>query len=595
MSLSRPVRLATALALAAAALAPSSAAADSSLQNRIDTIARPAMEGLIRAQRTDGTFVDTTKGTVGGIGLTKAGFVAAHQSARLTPTAAATRRTLAQRVISRGLGGDNVLDKWAVALWAAEERRSGGPLSTRLDAALVRLGRLHAPGIADTCFQRANCFNNYSLVSRVLDLELAASGLRSTVGGARLSRPGLRSEALRWLRDVLPQTTSQSARVVVPGVGVRSAAALSDPSRYPLAYQTLCTALLVRAARLGGNRTPAAVWRLTRAALWELVGMTAPNGEITWLGRGQDEVWTLAANLYAGVEGSALMARRDPQLAARLRRIAEIELEALTGRLTDTGLAQTPSARAGRAGIDHYASAVGNAALALVWMELARDAAPAVSGPVSPLPAERQGGRASDPEGNGLVTLRSGRLWMGVHRRRDHTLDPRQDFGLLRALWRADNGRWISLLPARPVVRRGRPSPSGGPLLVRGERVVTPVVHGGGATTRAIRLRGSWEGVPARFDYAPSRDGVRLRTTCPRGLALQFTVFLPAEGELSRSSTVLVRGGYGVRFSRPISAAVLPTRYGSAREPHLTAIRVRVRCGGAPLTVTYSGTAIAKG
>lgn len=90
------------LVLAAAALpTTASQAADTSLQTRIDTIARPAMEGLIRAQRADGTFVDTTKGTVGGIGLTKAGFVAAHQSARLGLAASASRQTLARRVISR--------------------------------------------------------------------------------------------------------------------------------------------------------------------------------------------------------------------------------------------------------------------------------------------------------------------------------------------------------------------------------------------------------------------------------------------------------------------------------------------------------------
>lgn len=595
-----PVRqAAVALALGAAALLPATVPAAASAQSwpeRIDAVAGPAMDGIIRAQRADGTFADTTKGTVGGVGLPKAAFAASHQAARLSPSAASTRALLARRVLARGLGGRNVLDKWAVALWAAEERRAQGPLSARLDADLRGLGRLHAPGVADACFQRPSCFNNYSLVSRVLDLELAHSGLRSSVPGSRLARRGLRADALRWLRDVLPTTTSASARVVLPGVGTRTAAALSDPRKYPLAYQTLCTALLVRAAHLGGPRTPQAVWRLTRAALWELVGMTAPNGEITWLGRGQDEVWTLAATFYAGVQGSVLMAGRDPELAARLRRLAEVELGALTGRLTARGLAQTPLDRAGRAGIDHYASQIGNASLALVWIELARDASTRMAGPARPLPAEVQGGRASDPRGNGLLTLRRGDVWLGVHRRRDHASDARQDFGLLRALRKGPDGRWIALLPERPIVRPGAHSPSGGPLLLHGGAAAAPTVRSGGVDRDAVRLRGAWsDGTPGRWTFGPAGDGVRMQSTCPRGRTLQLTVFLPAEGALTTGPRLLARAGYRVRFSRPVRVTPLATTYGSAREPRLTALRVRTACDGEPLAVTWSGEVVAKG
>lgn len=593
--LSRRLRLPV-LALAALVLAaPAAAHADGSLRDRIDAVAEPAMEALVRAQDDDGTFADTTKGRVGANGLTKAGFAAAHQARRLPGDAG--RAQLQRRVARAGLGGSNVLDKWALALWAADARAAGDPLAARLDANLRTLGRLHAPGVADACFQRPDCFNNYSLVSRVLDLELTASGLRSSVRGSRLARPGLRRDALRWLARVLPGTTSRSGRVLAPGAGLRTSAALSDPSRYPLAYQTLCTALLTRAVALGGRDTPKAVRALHRAALWELVAFTAPNGEVTWLGRGQDEVWTLAATLYAGAQGSLQVARTDPALAARLRRLVEVELGALRGRLTPNGLAQTALARAGRAGIDHYASAVGNAALALTFLELARDVAHRVDGTVSALPAERQGGRASDPRGNGLLMLRSGSVWLGVHRRRDHPLDARQDFGLLRALRRGPDGSWIALIPARPIVRPGTPSPSGGPLLVRHGRVVAPTVTSGGATARQIRLGGHWGGVPGRWIYEPAGRDVRLRSSCPRGATLQLTVYLPAVGEFTRSGRYLSRGGFAARFSRPISAVVAPHRYGSAREPNLTAIRVRVRCTGAPtpLTVTYSGTTAARG
>ncbi len=588
-------RRAAVLALAAVACAPAAASA-ASFTDQLDAVAGPAMEGLIRAQREDGTFKDTTKGSVGGIGLTKAAFAASHQSLRLSSDAATSRRLLARRVLTRGTGGSNVLDKWAVALWASAERAADGPLSGRLDARLRELGRLHAPGVADACFQRSDCFNNYSLVSRVLNLELAASGLKSSTAGARLARPALRDESLRWLRDVLPRTTAQSARVIAPGQGTFTAAALSDPHTYPLAYQTLCTALLTRAVTLGGSSTPKKVWQLLRAALWENVGFTAPNGEITYLGRGQDEVWTLAANLYAGVQGSVLFASRDPRLAARLRRVAEIELAALAGRLTDTGLAQTPLNRAGRAGIDHYASQIGNASLALTWLELARDASTAMAGDVSYLPSEVDGGRASDPQGNGLLTLRKGDVWLAVHRRRDHRSDARQDFGLLRALRRNADGRYESLMPERPIVRPGQASPAGGPMLLSGGVAYAPSVTRGGAEASSIRLSGGWGGVASgSWTFAPTAEGVQMTSTCPSGRALQLTVFLPKEGELTRRERLLARGGYTVRFSQPVSATTMSTTYGSAREPRLTALKVRTACTTKPLKVTYTGTVLARG
>jgi hypothetical protein len=35
-----------------------------------------------------------------------------------------------------------------------------------------------------------------------------------------------------------------------------------------------------------------AVRRLLRRALWQLVVFTAPEGETSWMVRGQDQVWT---------------------------------------------------------------------------------------------------------------------------------------------------------------------------------------------------------------------------------------------------------------------------------------------------------------
>lgn len=575
------------------------AAAPSTLTERIDEIGLPALAALEAAQRDDGTFDDPVKGTVGGGGSPQIAWVALRQAARMQGESAQWRIALARRTLGRGANDDQLLPKWPLALIVLDGAQDALQDPARWQRIVTNLGRLRAPGVANACYRDGRCFNNYDLVSSVLSLELARSGRRSSVQGARLRDSALRLHTLQWLRDRLPATTSPTARLSQPGLGERSMAALSDPSTYPLAYHAFSTALLTRAVKLAGRDTPAAVRRLLHDALWQLVAFTGPNGETSWMGRGQDQVWTMAAAAYAGMQGSILLGHADPALAARLRRLADVELEALRGRLGADGLHQTPLGRAGRAGIDHYASSVGNAALALVWLELAREVAPSVGEARRPLPAETDGARASDPRSTGLMTLRSGEVWIGVHRRRSHRSDERYDFGLLRALARGQDGSWSSLIPERPIVRPGRASAPSGPLLQRGGRVSAPVATGGGVSAKSVRLTGAWRGAageaPGVWSWTPTRGGVTMRSSCPRGAALRLTVWLPSEGPLVRSARGLARGGYAVALSQRFTVVAQIGRYASAREPRLTAYRVVTKCTGKAFEMRPSGSAPAIG
>ncbi len=578
---------------------PASALAGVPSQAQIDAVSVPAVEDLIDLQRPDGSFEDPVRGATGQGGLTRLVWVALRQASRLVGQEALERIRLARRSLSRGDEGEQLLPKWPLTLIVVDglQRLLANP--TPLLEKVAALGKLHASGVADDCYQRNDgCFNNYRLTSEVLDLELASTGLQAVGPAARLADPSLRLDALHWLGSKLPATTSESASVFAPGSSGRHlAAALSDPAYYPLAYQAFCTAMLTRAGALGGSQLPAAARHLERAALWELVGMTAPDGEISWMGRGQDEVWTLAAALYAGVQGSVLMAHVDPALAARLRRLAGVELQALQARLGPLGLRPKPNDDLSPAGLDGYASDIGNASLALVWLELAREVAPAAGGPVSPLPSERDGGSSEDPRGNGLLALRDDRVWLGVHRVRNEG-DPRLGWGLLRALRRLPDGRWVSLLPARPLPLRGA-DPQGGPVLVRAGRTSVPVSVGEGVGGGRIALSGAWRGaagtVPGRWVWAPVGSGVRLTSTCPRGSSLRFVEWLPSTGPALRVGSSLAQGGFRVRFSRPVSVAALPGRWSSAREPGLRAYRMTARCGGGTLSVTWSGGEPASG
>ena len=341
-----------------------------------------ALTDLAARQRESGAFDDRTKRVVGGAGLPYLAFVALARAREegLPPARAAQtttidevaqapspatpgadgpaggsasaeapgpddgswRLTLARRTLSRG-SGSTVILRWPLAMTLAEHDEDlligmRGDLRARA----LTWGRLRAAGIAaDRCYQRPSCFNNYKIADALLNLELARSGLRGTARGTRLRDPArLRRSALRWLSRTLPRFAPATGRVVIPGRGTEVATILSDPGTRPLAYAAMCTAWVVRATRLSGRSAPVALRRLTRRALWGLLGAVAPDGDLSWSGRGQGQAWTHAAALYAGAAGAAVFADSDPLLAARLRRLADVELDALQARVPRLGTAR---------------------------------------------------------------------------------------------------------------------------------------------------------------------------------------------------------------------------------------------------------------
>jgi hypothetical protein len=563
-------------------------------QAQIDEVSLPAADMLLATQLPDGTFLDPLRGPVGGSGLTRVVWVALRQASRLSGEQAAVRVAAAERSLEKGTELDQVLPKWILALIFSDHLQGLLANPGPLEREEANLGHLHASGTADPCFQKPGCFNNYVLAGKLLNLELAHTGLRGARAGARLADPSLVAQTLRWLARALPRTTSETARVHLPGGGAHTGAALSDPSTYPLAYQALCAAELTRADFLAGAAAPRAMRHLETAALWDLLGMTAPNGEISWWGRGQDIVWTTAASLYAAMQGSVLEQPIHPELAAQLRRLAQIDLAALHARLGAPGFRARPIAGVGGgAGIDTYYGPVGTTALALVWLELAREVAPLVGGPVASLPAEQPGAWASDLHQAGVFALRQGGVWLAVSARRVGS-DARSGWGLLRALRRTAAGAWQALLPDRPLLPNYHPEAPSGPLLLSARGALEPRTARVAIGSRSIAIDGHWgkgkKPVPASWTWAPAGAGVALTSTCPRGRRLRFSEWLPARGALASGASWLARGGFSVSFSLPVAIAPAPGRYASARERTLKAYTVTVVCRAPSLRVVWTGS-----
>ncbi|MEP6953868.1 MAG: hypothetical protein ABI950_07400 [Solirubrobacteraceae bacterium] len=555
-----------------------------------------ALAGVMALQRDDGLFTDPTGRLVGSGGLPTLAFGALHAD----DDDAAARLSLARATLARGSGATVIL-RWPLAMIAADEL-SALPSAdrTELRGRIASWATLHAAGIADRCYRQASCFNNYKLADAVLNLELARSGVRSATPGTRLHDPvALRRRALAWLEGALPAAAPATATVMVPGRHAEPATILSDPGTLPLAYAALCTAWAVRATALAAPAAAPRLRLLTRRALWGLVGVAAPDGEISWSGRGQDQVWSLAATRYAAAAGNRQFASSDPVLAARLRRLADVELDALAGRLHDGALQVLPAGNDQLSGLDHYYSAVGSTGLALTWLELARDALPDPSAPRLALPSEIDRASFSDPARSGLLARRVGATWMGLRLRRVHSFDPRDDFGLARVLRRGADG-WHEQRPERPAPAGKQRAPGAGPLLVQGGRQYWPAATAWRPIAGGVELSGAWHARdgrsrPARWRVTASAAGVALGTACARGSAVQVTEWLPRRGRLERGERFAARAGYRVRASTPLTLRPLATRYANARQPSLAGVRVVVACRRPWTILRWSGGAVATG
>ena len=148
-------------------------------------------------------------------------------------------------------------------------------------------------------------YSNKHIVEATAILELLRTRVRSTEPGTILGRPEL---SRRVAYDVLARQVPAESR---DGTDL-----LSDAPDYPPAYQALSLAMYARATQLMGARAPTRMRRvLARAALasWRLA---APDGDVAYFGRSQEQVWTLPATAYRALRAAATRRRMRRGCAA---------------------------------------------------------------------------------------------------------------------------------------------------------------------------------------------------------------------------------------------------------------------------------------
>jgi hypothetical protein len=430
------------------------------------------------------------------------------------------------------------------------------------------------------CLMRPQCYSNLKLVDALAVLAITGAGVSSADPASRLANAAAaRKTAAQLVNRRIPRVVDHATRVRVGSRRLRGTV-LSDPPADPLAYHALSTFMLSEAVAELGPAASRAARRVRRETTNALAALLAPDGDASYLGRGQDQVWVPALAAAALANGARAAACRHPARAVRYLGAAQRAVQRLERlHAGPQGLQLVPGAstRATADGIDGYAHTVAYNGLALFGLTAALDALAKIpAAPIGKPPAERRLS-VSDEDGSGLGVVSDGRVWLAVHRTPTNANDLRHDFGAL-ALKRRTAAGWTDLLAPRPLTLLT--ADSGGPALIHRGRPITPTGFNIHAEGRVITVHGGYRAGKrwvrlVHFRWRLTRRGARLSVSgAHRGDRFRMLAWTPA-GTGSAGPRALLAAGARWSFSRPIRSRRLPG-YHSARVEQLDALEARL-------------------
>ncbi|HTE64246.1 MAG TPA: hypothetical protein VK631_28075, partial [Solirubrobacteraceae bacterium] len=307
--------------------------------------------------------------------------------------------------------------------------------------------------------------------------------------------------------------------------------------------------------------------------------LISPDGDASYLGRGQGQTWVPALAAAALAAGARDVAATQPVRAGRYLAGAQRALHRLVAlHASPQGLQVVPGAltRTTTAGIDAYAHTVAYNGLALFGLTQALDALAAIPAtPIGPLPAD---GRLAvvDERASGLAVVGNGTIWLAVHKTATDANDLRHDFGALALKQRTPAG-WIDLLAPRPQTKIT--PDSSGPALMHLGRPLKPTGYAIHAHGRTIIVNGTYRANNrivrrAQFRWRLTPRGARLRVAgAHRGDRFRVLAFTPA-GTGGATRRALITANARWRFDRRIRVRRLPG-YHSGPVENLDALEAR--------------------
>ena len=371
---------------------------------------------------------------------------------------------------------------------------------------------------------------------------------------------GPRAKAIRYLVRDLPRLTERSR--------LGQLRLLADPRPSPPAYHALSLGFYARSLSLLDRRHRRRAGRVLVQAARASLSLAAPDGDVAYTGRSQEQPWALALTAYGAEVAIPLTHGRRARALRVLAARTLARLRALHP-VTARGMVLVPAGASGygQAGLDPYADGSAYAGLTLVGLDWAAARHRRPLGTGGP-PRQRSGSARIRARGGGFAVVRTPRVWFAVRRAPDPDGDLRSDFGLVSLKVRTALG-FVDVLPLRP--RAYEIGGGTGPILLdpRGPR--PPVGRRLWASRRGARADVGW----ARIRWRPLACGVRARWRGPRDAAYEYSAFFRTGEPVSQVSPQSVQGALQrVSVSGP-AAVTVQQGYASARDGALTRVRMR--------------------
>jgi hypothetical protein len=431
------------------------------------------------------------------------------------------------------------------------------------------------------CLIVPTCYGNLRLVDALAVLAITGNGVISSDPAARLGNPAAaRAAAKRVVNRRIGQIVDHGVRARI-GRGKIRGSVLSDPSMNTVAYHALSTFMLSEAIKQLGPAASRSARRVSRETMHTLALLVAPDGDASYLGRGQGQTWVPALVAAAMANGARAVAARNPQRAGGYLAVAQSAVQRLEFlHASPHGLQLVPGAatRATTDGIDGYAHTVAYNGLALFGLTVALDSLARIPNvPIGLMPAGQRMA-LEDPVASGLGVVSSRNVWLAVHRKPTTVGDVRFDFGALALKRRTPTG-WVDMLAPRPLAPVALNS--AGPALMRRGVPILPRGYDIDAGRKKIAIRdagyrigGRWLRHP-NFRWRLTRAGARMTVGgLKRGDELRMLAYTQAGTGVAGPRTLSAYGALWT-FNRPIRVYRLPG-YHSGPVEQLDALEVRL-------------------
>ena len=461
-------------------------------------------------------------------------------------------------------------------------------------------------------------YGNHWLIEAVEIRELLATGLESDSPTSVLG--GQRENADRLSKELINERIPAMARAEAVGSPEGRAFILSDPPDNPLAYQGLSLGFYARAVELLGDDAEESARRtlveIARASLL----LAAPDGDVAYFGRNQEQAWGLAGTAYGAYKAADLDETGDGE-DADLRELARRALDRLLSvhGVTHWGLEITPSVARSRwtpaAGLDSGAGGPSFGGLVLALLEWARDESKDPPDGAA-LPADRSLRQKLSHAESRFAVIRRGPVWAVIRPTISgkYPYDVRYDFGVV-AMKVHRGGRWVDVVHHRPFT--ADESDSAGPVLRSGGVTAYPFASEVGiATNGEVTMRGGWRlepqrtkrvvatlpdggkvralgsiaGAPVRtgvvFRYVPTECGMRLTFPVQAGDSIEYSAFLTPHG--FRTAPQRLEDAVGITTLGRPARVTNEEGFASGVEPALVRARATFDALAAgPMTITH--------